>query len=38
MAETKTMAEIAWLTDYEQALKQAKEANKPVYRDFWLDG
>jgi uncharacterized protein YyaL (SSP411 family) len=39
MAEPKTKAaQINWLTDYEQALKRAKEENKPVFFDFWLDG
>jgi hypothetical protein len=38
MADITKTAEIKWLNDYEQALERAKEVNKPVYLDFWLDG
>lgn len=36
MAQVKT--EIKWLTDYNEALKQANQEKKPIYLDFWLDG
>jgi hypothetical protein len=31
------MSGIAWETDFEAALKKAKQTGKPVFQDFWFD-
>lgn len=32
------MTEIAWLSDYDEALAQAKETARPLFADFRVPG
>ena len=38
MTDITRLTEIKWLTDYQEALNQAKQEEKLVYLDFWADG